>query len=1011
MEENSHGTKVFISYSRKDKLFVRKLNDALDTMGVDAWVDWEGIELASDWMSRITAAIEGGDAFLFVISPESLKSKVCMEELEIGIASNKKIIPVLYREPEKKQQMHPKLASTNWVYMRTKKDDFKATLPKLVAAIQTDLDWVQQHTRLLQRANEWQQKTRNSSYLLQGSDLEDGEKWMTASAAGPNRNVTQLQAEYISTSRKVAIQRQRNLTIGVGALLVLSIFIGIFAFIQRNDAVASEHRAVNSQSTAVANELARATQQAIAEEQEKIAQQQKLLAEENANRANAQRSASEAKIYQDRVGELDTSTLLAVNAYDKLPGLADAENILRQNITLLPIPIMQANMGARIWTIQTSSDHSKFITTDSAGDTCVWSMEDGKKYFCTKDDGIVYDASMTKDGKLLITGTDKGIVSFWDASTGKQLKSIQYEGTIWDLAIHPSGRWLGIGRSNAISMVDLTDLTESLFITQSGEVKNIDFDATGSFMAISTSKGNVTIWTVMGNQSIAGPKHNGEVMDIEFSPDGNWVVSTGQDSTARVAQTRSGGQKYSITHGDWVEDITFGPDSSWFVTVSDDNTVRVIDTATGQERLRMAHANFVQKVRVSSDGQWIATTGYDKTLRIWDAASGAEVMQIPLDGIGSSIRFNKESTRLIVGDTDGRISLWDISQLKARTGFAQFSEYVNEAHFSPNGQWIAANTDDRKIWTIPSDQIGNTPDNRAVVTATQGLTSELAISPDSNWIAAVENDENIVSYNRVVVSSLDGKKKNFLYHDGILIDAVAFTPDSRQIVTADENGIINIWDVESGEKLYNFTTDGIILSLAVSPNGKYLAAGIEESNSTRVWDLATRTQIAELPQIGRIKSLQFSRSGDVLATGSSETTVYLWNAKDGSFNSIGDELPANGEVLSIAFSLDDKRLAIGDSTGYVHLFDLELHQEIARLPHVDKVTSISFSPDGKRLITTSRKTVLIWDISAIPLILRDNLIESACNRLVHNFSQSKWELLFFGEEYRPICPNLPADGN
>ena len=83
-------TKIFISYSRKDKLFVRKLNEAIDAADIDAWVDWEGIPLSSDWMAEITAAIEGGDAFVFVISPDSLKSQVCQDELELGIKSNKK---------------------------------------------------------------------------------------------------------------------------------------------------------------------------------------------------------------------------------------------------------------------------------------------------------------------------------------------------------------------------------------------------------------------------------------------------------------------------------------------------------------------------------------------------------------------------------------------------------------------------------------------------------------------------------------------------------------------------------------------------------------------------------------------------------------------------------------------------------------------------------------------------------------------------------------------------------
>ena len=154
MGEKSRNTKIFISYSRRDKLFVRKLHDAIKAAGIDAWVDWEGIPLSSDWMKEITAAVEGSDAFIFVTSPDSLNSKYCIEELELGIKYNKKILPVLYREPDKEHKMHPKLASTNWVYLRSKKDDFKATIPKLVEAIQTDLGWVQQHTRLLQRATE-----------------------------------------------------------------------------------------------------------------------------------------------------------------------------------------------------------------------------------------------------------------------------------------------------------------------------------------------------------------------------------------------------------------------------------------------------------------------------------------------------------------------------------------------------------------------------------------------------------------------------------------------------------------------------------------------------------------------------------------------------------------------------------------------------------------------------------------------------------------------------------------
>ncbi len=64
MAETNQGAngKVFVSYSRKDKAFVQKLNDALDNADVQAGVDWEGIELASDWMKTTTDAIQDNDA-------------------------------------------------------------------------------------------------------------------------------------------------------------------------------------------------------------------------------------------------------------------------------------------------------------------------------------------------------------------------------------------------------------------------------------------------------------------------------------------------------------------------------------------------------------------------------------------------------------------------------------------------------------------------------------------------------------------------------------------------------------------------------------------------------------------------------------------------------------------------------------------------------------------------------------------------------------------------------------
>jgi WD40 repeat protein len=133
--------------------------------------------------------------------------------------------------------------------------------------------------------------------------------------------------------------------------------------------------------------------------------------------------------------------------------------------------------------------------------------------------------------------------------------------------------------------------------------------------------------------------------------------------------------------------------------------------------------------------------------------------------------------------------------------------------------------------------------------------------------------------------------------------------------------------------------------------------------------------------------------------------------ENGSFSRAENTLLVNGEILSMELSPGNKQLAVGDATGYVYLFDLSLNQEVARLPHVDKVTSISFSADGSQLATVARKTVLVWNVASIPLVTRDKLAETACARLTTNFNKNKWKILFFEEEYRFICPNLPAGEN
>ena len=1002
---------VFISYSRKDIEFVHKLNDSLDSNELEAWVDWEGIPPSSEWMDEITRAIEGADAFLFVISPDSLASKVCGEELELGLKYNKKLIPILHREPQKDTVMHEKLSSHNWVYLR-EQDNHEAGISKVLESINTDLDWIRQHTRLLQRAREWEDKNRNSSFLLQGSDLEEAEGWRSHATGNTDRQILPLQGEYVDTSRKAASRRQRNLLIGVSLAFVISVALAIYAVFQSKLATENAYAAATAQAIAEKNEtlakdneaLAKANE-AQAKENEAKAIENEARAIENENQAKAQRSAAQAQIYQSRTGELFTSTLLAIDSWEREQSF-EAENILRQNISKMPIPVMQASQGGRINEVQFNPDGSLFVAASSTGTACVWNAGDGTQLFCEQHGASVVSAFFIDNGQAVVTASLDGTVRIMNIPDGTVLQRYDFVVPVLAIDISPDNAFLAVAREdNTVSVLDLESQRDRYQLSARSPVTAVKFSANGNYIAFGTKDGSVVIWERANNKFISGPKHESTVYYVVFSPDNNWIVSVSEDSTARVASTLIGGQKHVLPHDDWLEDVAFGPDSDWFVTVSDDYTVRVWDTVSGSEKVRMRQDDFVQEVKVSPNGQWIASTGWDYTARIWNANTGSGLVEIPLESYGSALAFANDGNHLIVGERDGNISVWDVSLLALRVGYINLPELSHDAHFSPSGEWLVINSDDYKVWQLNEDQWFTTnsgTDGADIITAKR-LTYDMAISPDSKWLAVAEGDG---SPDAILYNVQEHASKTLANED--VVTTLAFSPDSQNLAIAGNNKLVTVWDTSSAEKQYELEQPSGVFSVDYSPTSNVLLAGVD--GEIEIWDLATRKVVNTLKQPGRINVIAFSDDGKLFASSSSQGLTYIWSVEADKF-SLAAQYKQNGEALSLDFSPDGKLLAIGGKEGATYLIDLSIYQEISRIPHVIEVTSVAFSNDGAYLATVSFKATQLWDVSKIAPIYKDNLAEVACSRMTFNMSHAKWEQLFFDEPYRSICPDLPVKDN
>jgi hypothetical protein len=258
---------LFISYSRKNAEFVRRLHGALSAQQRDIWADFEDIPLTADWWREITQGIESANVFAFIITPDSLESPICNLEVAHAISLNKRIVPIM-RVKTDEVAPHAALAArtldqntqallagrnineiarTNWQTLTRLNwlffdDDskFDANIATLGQVIDTDLAHVRTHTQTLVRARQWAERQHDPSFLLNGTELKEAEAFL-ANMGTKQPLPTPLHLEFIGYSRTrenarlAEEQRLQNLARNrlrlVIGLLVVSVVATILAFV------------------------------------------------------------------------------------------------------------------------------------------------------------------------------------------------------------------------------------------------------------------------------------------------------------------------------------------------------------------------------------------------------------------------------------------------------------------------------------------------------------------------------------------------------------------------------------------------------------------------------------------------------------------------------------------------------------------------------------------------------------------------------------------------------------
>ena len=225
---------VFISYSRKDIEFAQRIHHELEARDRQPWVDWQDIPPTAEWLDEVYAGIQAADTFLFIISPNSVVSEICTLEIEHAIQHNKRLVPVVLNDVED-GQVHSAMSAHNWVFLR-EEDDFEANFELLIDALDTDLEYVREHTRLLTLAIDWDENQRRRSAGLRGQELQTAEGWL-AQSGSKDPQPTELHREYLISSRTAVDRLQRLIVSSVTVAFVLVLGLAAFSFYQRQQAV------------------------------------------------------------------------------------------------------------------------------------------------------------------------------------------------------------------------------------------------------------------------------------------------------------------------------------------------------------------------------------------------------------------------------------------------------------------------------------------------------------------------------------------------------------------------------------------------------------------------------------------------------------------------------------------------------------------------------------------------------------------------------------------------------
>lgn len=587
----------------------------------------------------------------------------------------------------------------------------------------------------------------------------------------------------------------------------------------------------------------------------------------------------------------------------------------------------------------------------------------------------VTTASMSTDGKKIASANTREF-KLWDGEKKEQLADLGGENNGAKLVVmSPDGAWLiSIMRDGTARLWDVEKRSEKTTLDRKSPSESENAES------------------VAAESSVAPPSDAPEpeaIQSLAYSRDGRWLAIAREDGRISIRTANDGKVHREIeAFGDVASSVAFSHDSQLLASGSFEKMVKIWKVESGELVAELkGHGNWVFGVAFSPDDSTLASASYDKTVKLWKVTDGKEVATLAGHTAGvRSVAFTKDGRHLISGGSDRTAIVWNLDNRSSITSLKGHTAAIRDIACSPDGGTVATASEDGTI------RLWKTADwtERAVAKGAEGVMFWcLAYSPQGRTLAGGAFDGAIKLFD-----PSDGKERMTLTGPTDAVTAIAFAPDTHEIIagsidksfrrwraqkpsaTVNSSGDTKAPELKGGEAVTALNAVSLnievpISSLAFDKPGRQLAVGtgayrFNGQARLQLWDLGKhekKWQSAEF-KFG-LPGVAFSPSGQQLAFGCfADNLLRIYAASDGE--KIKELRGHRSKVHAVAYSPNGKTIVTASLDRDIKLWDASTYREIKTfIGHKDYVFSIAFSPDGGRLLSASAdRTARIWNVES-----------------------------------------------